>query len=112
MILVVEDEPLVSRGILLLVNRFGQAHLACTVAAAGTAILGRQSWGAFVIDVGLPDGSGIDVLAQAREGHPRTPALVLTGLLCPQVANAAFDLGAGCVAKPVKSNCSLRLHPE
>ena len=108
-VLVVEDEPLVSRGILLLTNQVAQAHLAPTAAAASTALSGTESWGAFVIDVGLPDGSGIDVLARARVVHPRTPALILTGVLSSQVANAAFDLGAACVAKPVKSNCSLRL---
>lgn len=102
-VLVVEDEPLVSRGILLLTNQVAQAHLAPTAAAASTALSGTESWGAFVIDVGLPDGSGIDVLARARVVHPRTPALILTGVLSSQVANAAFDLGAACVAKPVNT---------
>jgi DNA-binding NarL/FixJ family response regulator len=103
MILVVEDEPLVSRCVVLLANQFGRAQLVCTAAAACNALSAMEDWSAFVIDVGLPDGSGMDVLAQARQVHPRTPALVLTGLLSPEVANAAFDLGAACVAKPVST---------
>ncbi len=100
-ILVVEDEPLVSRGLMLLAGKFGQAHLAPTVAAARMALESIDDWVAFVIDVGLPDGSGMDVLARAREMHPRASALVLTGQLSPQIANAAFDLRAVIVAKPV-----------
>ena len=103
MILVVEDEPLVSRGILLLANRFGQAYLAQTVADAMRALADTESWGAFVVDVALPDGSGIDVLSRARRVHAQTHALVLTGHLSSDVANAAFDLRASCIAKPIDS---------
>ena len=47
-ILVVEDEPLVSRGLMLLAGKFGQAHLAPTVAAARMALESIDDWVAFV----------------------------------------------------------------
>jgi DNA-binding NarL/FixJ family response regulator len=111
-ILVVEDQPLASVGILRLANRVGRAFLAPTVAAAKRALAVIENWGAFVIDVGLPDGSGMDVLAHAREVYPKTPAIVVTGLISPEVVNAAFDLRAGCLAKPLDGARLVRFFEE
>jgi DNA-binding NarL/FixJ family response regulator len=111
-ILVVEDEPLASVGIVRLANRAGRAFLAPTVAAAKRALAVIEHWGAFVIDLGLPDGSGMEVLAFAREVHLRTPALIVTGNISPEVVNAAFDLRAGCLAKPLESARLTRFFQE
>ena len=58
-------------------------------------------WTGFVFDVELPDGSGLDLLAQARQQHPITPAMVLTGNNRDAAANAAYDLRAHYCIKPV-----------
>jgi len=59
------------------------------------------TWTGFVLDVGLPDGSGLDLLADARTKFPATPALVLTGRTEASSINAAFDLNADYVVKPI-----------
>jgi two-component system response regulator DevR len=48
----------------------------------------------------LPDGSGLDFLRLVRAANPRVPALVLTGVIDHDVANAAFDLRAQYLVKP------------
>jgi DNA-binding NarL/FixJ family response regulator len=100
-VLIVEDEPLASRAMASAVRRIGGEPIVATSAwAARHALAGAPDWGAFVIDVGLPDGSGMDVLRYARKGNPTTPAMILTGVLQPELANEAYDLRSICLWKP------------
>jgi len=94
-------EPPGARGLAELASPLTRAFVATTAAAATQVLATAEAWGAFVIDVELSDGSGLDVLAVGRRWHPQTPALVVTGSPAPEVLNAAFDLGAGCIAKPL-----------
>lgn len=54
-----------------------------------------------IIDVHLPDGSGLDVLQRLRARFPGTPALVVTGSRDPAIPNKSHLLDAMFVAKPV-----------
>jgi DNA-binding NarL/FixJ family response regulator len=109
LILVVEDDPLVSRLIVKLAEPFGEVALVTTASAARHAIAdGARAWGAFVIDIGLPDGLGTDVLRFARRSYPTTPAVCFTGLPGSEVANAAYDLRAAFFRKPLEAHRLLR----
>jgi ActR/RegA family two-component response regulator len=99
--LVVEDEPFVARALARLVRRFGEAVVARTVRAAKGHVSSGVPWRAFLLDLGLPDGSGLDVLRAVRSVFPRTPALVLTGHLEAELVNAVHDLGAQYTVKPL-----------
>ena len=99
--LVVDDEAVVRRALTWLLRAHGRVVGAGTV-REGTALLAdRGHWSAFFIDLGLPDGSGLDVLAYARTIYARTPAMVLTGSTEAVHINAANDLHAHYVVKPV-----------
>jgi len=63
-------------------------------------MLAREPWTALFIDVSLPDGSGLDLLAYARMTGCASPALVLTARHDPVTINRAFDLAANIVIKP------------
>lgn len=99
--LVVEDEPYVGRALLRLVRPFGEGVLARTVRAAKGQLASTVPWRAFLIDLGLPDGSGLDVLRAVREAFPRAPAMVLTGRVEAELINAVHDLGAQYTVKPI-----------
>jgi DNA-binding NtrC family response regulator len=100
-IFILEDDDLVSGVLVRVATRWGRPVLARTV-TEGYQLLGTAGpYAAFVIDVGLPDGNGMHVLAAARITHPWTPALVATGILSDAIASAAFTLRALCTAKPV-----------
>lgn len=73
-----------------------------TVAAAAQAIeqLTEAPAGA-IIDVHLPDGSGLDVLQRLRGKFPGVPAMVVTGSRDPAIPNRSHLLDATFVAKPV-----------
>jgi DNA-binding NarL/FixJ family response regulator len=106
--LVVEDEEVASDALRRLLAPYGEIVLAETADAAARILASPGTWSAFIVDVGLPDGSGIDVLAQARLDHPITPAMVLSGCLEAAAINAAFDLDAEYVAKPVQKERLVR----
>ena len=99
--LIVEDDEVLARSLGRLMGPQVTTVVARTSADAKRQLEDGRAWRALFIDVRLPDGSGLEVLAHARSAHPLTPAMVLTGYVDPAVVNAAYDLNAICVAKPV-----------
>jgi DNA-binding NarL/FixJ family response regulator len=98
----VEDEEIVARAMERVLSPFGEMCLATTVAEALRQLALRRDWTAFFIDLNLPDGSGLDVLTQVRAEFPTVPVMVLTGAADQAAINAAFDLNAQYVVKPVQ----------
>jgi DNA-binding NarL/FixJ family response regulator len=47
-----------------------------------------------VVDLGLPDGSGGDLIKELRDVNPRAQALVLSASLDPEDLARAIDSGA------------------
>lgn len=98
----VEDDHAIGRALRRVVRSYGEMSLATTASEARGLLSRPGMWSAFVLDVGLPDGSGLDLLADARETFPATPALVLTGRTEAASINAAYDLNADYVVKPIE----------
>ncbi len=68
------------------------------VDAVGSVEAAREAldvarYDAMILDVGLPDGSGVDLLKAARRGRPSPPALILTAR--DGVAERIAGLNAG-----------------
>ena len=103
--LLVEDQPAVARGIVRVLRAYGSTEVVKTVAAAVRAVRDpAREWAALFVDIALPDGSGFDVLTQARAVHDSLPMLVMTGRDDTATANRAFDLGANCLLKPIEGS--------
>lgn len=103
--LIIDDDALVRRSLARMVREHGVIHAAATAQEACALIAAQAVWRAFFLDVVLPDGSGLEVLATARRSHPCVPAMVLTGYVDDRVVNAAFDLRpAWVVGKPYESH--------
>jgi len=78
----------------------GDAHVAMT-AREGFDLLGeRDEWAGFLIDVVMPDGNGLDVLAYAREQGHEAPALVLTAVHDAATINRTYELRGRYLVKP------------
>lgn len=79
-VLVVEDEPVFLRRFCEAVSA-GPALTLCgsagTVAEA-RALLDRTAPDVALVDLGLPDGNGIDVIRHAMRGHPERDVIVIT----------------------------------
>ena len=64
-----------------------------TVDDAGAA-LGTQPYDLLILDLGLPDGDGLDVVRRLRQRKSRLPVLVLTARASLQSRVAGLNLGA------------------
>lgn len=77
-ILIIEDEHALGNALALAVRRLG--HLPTLVASGGAALkhLGERNFEAIVIDIGLPDISGMEVLRKIRNAGSMLPVLVIS----------------------------------
>jgi DNA-binding response OmpR family regulator len=92
-VLVVEDSERLSTLITQMLRTAGHQVHAVSTASAAVGALAEGSFDAAVIDIGLPDGSGLDVCRRARAAGHDLPILVLTAR--NGVANRVEGLDAG-----------------
>ena len=70
-------------------------------AATARRLCAAQEYDVLLANVQLPDGSGLDLVADLSERSPDTVALLVTALDDPAVAERAIDLGAyGYILEP------------
>src|SRR5258708_31403897 len=79
-ILVVEDDPVLSDGLKVGLGLSGATVDAVATCADACAALAASTFDAVVLDLMLPDGSGLDVLGDIRSAGNKTPVLLLTAL--------------------------------
>ncbi len=78
-VLLVEDDADTAEAMRALLSEAGfEVHVAGGVAAADESFR-RQPADVLVSDVGLPDGSGLEVLSRLRALSPSLPGIVLSG---------------------------------
>lgn len=101
-ILIVEDEHALGSALALAVRRLG--HLPVLAASGGAALetLKNQRFEAVVLDIGLPDMSGLEVLKRIRQTESSLPVLVVTAHATLDHAIASQKLGvADYLTKPL-----------
>ena len=77
-VLVVDDEPQILRGLRVVLRNAGfRVDVAATKAEALDALAARPP-DAMVLDLVLPDGSGVEVCREIRSRHPEVQCLILT----------------------------------
>jgi DNA-binding NarL/FixJ family response regulator len=99
-VLIVEDDVPWARALRRHLSKAGaQSRLCTTVARAWRDFL-PESVDAVVVDVGMPDGSGLAFLRDIRARGWKGPCLVQTGFSDPATVNCAHELEAEIVIKP------------
>ena len=99
-ILLVEDEPSLSTSLVRATETYFTPLTASSKAAAIEMVDHGESVVAAIVDIGLPDGDGLDVVAALRKRFADMPILVLTGSNEPTTINRAQLLRAEYVVKP------------
>ena len=101
-ILIIEDEAALASALALLVKRLGYEPVTCASAALGLQKLTQIVPSLVVLDIGLPDMSGLDVLARIRTHSKTLPVLIITAHGHLQNALEAKKRGAsGYLVKPL-----------
>jgi DNA-binding response OmpR family regulator len=93
-IVVVEDDPAISDVVDRYLRRDGFATTICKTASSARAALAQARPALMILDVGLPDGSGLDVLREVAARKNPVPAIVLTARSDESDRIVALELGA------------------
>jgi CheY-like chemotaxis protein len=113
-ILIVEDDDLLRDAFRLLLEDAGYQVLEAGTASRAIEIALDRFPALIVLDLGLPDGPGLDVVRRMRQDPDlkETPVIALTGRVGENERRACFE--AGCnryLAKPVSPADLLRELP-
>ena len=102
-VLLVEDNQRVAESIARALTRHAEVRRVATIREALSELraTGRE-WLAAVVDIGLPDGSGLDLARRLLSDPYRLPTLVITGAEERHLANDAHASGAQFAFKPVR----------
>jgi DNA-binding NtrC family response regulator len=77
-ILIVEDEHALGQALAVVVRRAGHLPTVLASGAAALKALEQAQWALLILDIGLPDMSGLQVLEQLRGRASALPVLVIT----------------------------------
>lgn len=99
-ILIVEDDAVLARVLARRIASTCPTRIVGTIEAVRALRAEGKSWAGAIVDIRLPDGSGLDLLESLRGDGWDGPALVLTGHLAPELVNRASKLRATYVVKP------------
>jgi FixJ family two-component response regulator/glycine cleavage system H lipoate-binding protein len=100
-LLVVDDEEAICEGCRRIFARQGFQVEKTSDARAGLRLASENDYAAILLDIKMPEMTGIEFLAELREKKPNVPVILMTGY--PSIPNAisAVRLGAaGYVTKP------------
>lgn len=99
-VLVIDDEPQIRRFLRIALQAQGYGTIEASGVAEGLARCADASPDLIILDLGLPDGEGLDLLTELR-GWSRVPVLVLSVRAGEEEKVAALDRGANdYVTKP------------
>jgi len=95
-ILVVDDHPMMAEALALAMRTLERATDVETVGdlRSAIAVAGESKFDLCLLDLGLPDCSGIDALARLRQAVPALPVVVVSGADEAEHVLQALDRGA------------------
>lgn len=92
-ILLVEDDRTLSNGILLTLRNDSMAVTQAYTLQAARELAAHETYDLFILDINLPDGSGLDYLQELR-GAGGTPIILLTANDMETDVVAGLEMGA------------------
>lgn len=94
-VLIIEDDALICKLLQVVLEHQGHAVQIAETYAEGTDAIEQTKPSLIILDLGLPDGDGLDLLRHLREDlKASVPVLVLTAFRQEDKAVRAFELGA------------------
>src|ERR1700751_3856282 len=93
-VLLVEDDLIAARGIILMLKAAGAVADQTDSGEDALELLRHYEYDIVLLDLGLPDIEGVEVVRRMRVARNDTPVLILSGLTMPQARVKALSLGA------------------
>jgi DNA-binding response OmpR family regulator len=93
-ILMVEDDLSIGRALLSVFQDGGHGVVWCRLAAHALEKMAGEHFDAMLLDLGLPDGDGTDLLREMRARRLGLPVLIITARDSLEDRLKGFDLGA------------------
>jgi len=100
-ILIIEDEPDLRNTIIGFLNDEGYQCEPCNTLDMGMEKLNLYEYDCMLVDIGLPDGSGFDLIKELKKLHPETGIIIISARNSIEDKIEGLDLGADdYLAKP------------
>ena len=93
-IFLLEDDEALGRGITMALEGQERAVLRAGTLAEAEEILARERFSLLILDINLPDGSGLELLKQLRQRGDSVPVILLTANDLETDIVAGLELGA------------------
>ncbi len=77
-VLLIEDDPVIGPSLRRTLATAGNEVLLAATAAEARTVAGTRRLDLVLLDVGLPDGDGVDLCRELRARHPETTIVMLT----------------------------------
>ena len=101
-VLIVDDDQTIRSTLAEALHGWGYESLQAATLAEALAIVSRERPAAVLLDVKMPDGSGIGILDELKRRSPETVVIIITGYVNPR---SAFEAGLrqahGFLTKPL-----------
>ena len=94
LILIIDDEESIRDSLQVLLTMEGYRVETASDASSGLDALGRKTYDLILLDLMLPDRSGLEVLEEVRQYDSATPIVMLTAYGTVESAVKAIQLGA------------------
>jgi len=108
-VLIVDDHPVVRKGLIQMLSDepYVEKAAEAKTAAESLDMVGKEEWDAVVLDITLPDRSGLEVLKDIKAMRPDLPVLILS--MHPEDQYAMRMLKAGAAGYINKDSASEEL---
>lgn len=94
LILIIDDDPNLRKTLADILGLKGYATVAAADGMAGLALMSAHPVSLALVDIGLPDISGVEVLQRIKDDYPTTEVIILTGKASLDSAIEAANRGA------------------
>ena len=102
-ILIVDDEPSIRFALTEALRSWGYESIQAGTVAEARRVMVEEEPAVALLDIDLPDGSGLDVLSYAKEQRPDIVAIMITGnVSVPNVVTALRGGAHDFIGKPIR----------
>ena len=103
-ILICDDEEGVRESLTLIVERDYESILAASAADAVSIVRNEKDIKAVLMDIKMPDKTGLEALKEIKKINPDLPVIMITGYQSTEMAAEAIKHGAlDYIIKPINS---------